>query len=88
MKIEKYTKVDIGDGVIIWIRNAPYKVYAISDDGKIFRENTQEYVNGQQVTLYKQIVDEHGDTLENPLYDDDDCYYEFPDGRRVKCGHD
>ena len=40
------------------------------------------------MTLYKQIVDEHGDTLENPLYDDDDCYYEFPDGRRVKCGND
>ena len=85
--IEKYTSVDIGDGVVIWIRNTPYKTYSISD-GRIFRANTQSYIEGQQVTLYKQVLDEYGNKLETPLYDEDDCYFEFPDGRRVKCGND
>lgn len=88
MKIEKYTQVDIGDDVIIWIRNVPYKVYSIPEGGKIFRANTREYVEGSQIMLYKQVLDEHGNNLETPLYDEDDCYFEFSDGNRVKCGND
>lgn len=88
MKIERYTRVDIGDGCFVWIKNIPYKVYSISEDGKIFRENTQEYVHGQQVTLYKQILDEEGNKLETPLYDEDDCYFIYPDGTKVKCARE
>lgn len=88
MKIERYTKVDIGDGVIVFIRNTPYKVYSISDGGKIFCADTETYDDKNKVTLYKQTIDEKGDPLENPIYGDDNYYFEYPDGTRVKCSND
>lgn len=84
MEISRYTKVDIGDECFIWIRNEPYKVYSISD-GQIYRANSDLIVKSNSVTLYKQVLDENGDKLETPLYDEDDCYYIYPDGTKVKC---
>lgn len=83
MRVEKYTTVNLGDDVIIWVRNEPYKTYTICN-GQIYRANTNEYIE-DQVTLYKQIINEYGEKLDEPIYDDDDCYFVYSNGEKIKC---
>lgn len=74
MKLERYTEVQIDEGIVIYIHNKPLVTYTANTTAgfKIRRKSTGEVFDA--VTLYKQIFGADGEELPEPIYDEDDYF--------------
>lgn len=75
IKLEQYSIIP-QDGFELYLKNVAVATHNVNLEAGyyIWDEHRQVRVEGNSVTLYKQIYDAEGELLEQPIYDHDQYY--------------